>query len=87
MGGGAAALALTCSRGAVAKMRDAKNAGFYLPEESEPHARTFMQWPVSRKVHPDPFFLDMLQDAIATVANVIAEFEPVVVLMDQRFAG
>jgi agmatine deiminase len=41
-----------------------------------------MQWPVSRKVHPDPIFLDMLQDAIATVANVIAEFEPVVMLID-----
>ena len=87
LGGGAAALALTCSRGAVAKIRDAKSAGFYLPEESEPHARTFMQWPVSRKVHPEPFFLDMLQGAIATVANVIAEFEPVVMLMDQRFAA
>ncbi len=87
MGGGAAALALTSGGRAAAKMRDAKSAGYHLPEESEPHARTFMQWPVSRKVHPDPIFLDMLQDTIATVANVIAEFELVVMLMDQRFAA
>ena len=47
MGAGAAALALTSSRGAAAKMRDAKSARFYLPEESEPHGRTFMQWPAT----------------------------------------
>lgn len=55
--------------------------GYWMPEESEPHARTFMQWPVHRRVHPDSVFLDMLQDAIANVANTISEFEPVVMLM------
>lgn len=55
---------------------------FWMPEEAEPHLRTFMQWPVSTEVHPDPVFLDMLQQAIADVANTIAEFEPVVMLMD-----
>ena len=54
--------------------------GFYLPPEESPHQRTFMQWPVSRKVHPDPVFLDMTQDAIARIANAISEFEPVTML-------
>lgn len=59
----------------------AKASGFRLPEEGEPHARTFMQWPVNRKVHTDGVFLGMLQGTIAKVANSIAEFEPVVMLM------
>lgn len=50
---------------------------FWMPEESEPHERTFMQWPVSRAVHPDSAFLDMLQQTIADAANAIADFEPV----------
>ena len=85
--GGAAALAVAGNQGVAADMDDAKAAGFWLPDESEPHARTFMQWPVNRGVHPDPVFLDMLQDAIAKVANTIAEFEPVVMLMDERFSN
>lgn len=66
--------------------RAASEGNWYLPEESLPHERTFMQWPVSRRVHPDPVFLDMLQDAIARIANTIAEFEPVIILMDAKFA-
>jgi len=58
---------------------------YWLPEESGPHERTFMQWPVSRDVHPDPVFLGALQRTIADVANTIAEFEPVVMLMDGRY--
>ena len=59
--------------------------GFWMPEESEPHARTFMQWPVSRVVHPDGVFLRMLQQSIADIANSIVEFEPVVMLMDPKY--
>lgn len=59
--------------------------GFHVPEEALPHERTFMQWPISRKVHPDRVFLDMLQDTIADIANTISEFEPVVMLMDRQF--
>ncbi len=62
------------------------DTGFWLPEESEPHMRTFMQWPVSRIVHPDPVFLDMLQQAIADIANTVVEFEPVVMLVDAKFS-
>ena len=59
----------------------ARAGGFWVPEEAEPHERTFMQWPVSRQVHPDPVFLEMLQQAIADIANTIVAFEPVVMLM------
>lgn len=59
--------------------------GFWMPEEADAHERTFMQWPVSRAVHPDPIFLEMLQQSIADVANTIAEFEPVVMLMASKY--
>lgn len=39
-----------------------------------------MIWPVSRKVHPDPVFLEMLQTTIATTAKSIVQFEPVYML-------
>lgn len=56
---------------------------FYVPPEEHPHERTFMQWPVSRKVHPDPVFLKMTQQTIADIANAISEFEPVTMLADK----
>ncbi|CAM9970074.1 unnamed protein product [Pylaiella littoralis] len=62
---------------------------FFVPDEAEPHTRTFMQWPVSQQVHPDRYFLDELQETIARIANAIVDFEPVVMLMaqsDQRAA-
>lgn len=58
-------------------------SGFYVPPEEAPHQRTFMQWPVNRKVHPDPDFLDMAQQTIADVANAISAFEPVTMLAAQ----
>lgn len=58
-------------------------AGFYVPPEEAPHQRTFMQWPVSRQVHPDPVFRDMVQQTIADIANAIAAFEPVTMLAAQ----
>lgn len=54
---------------------------WHLPAEDAPHIRTFMQWPVSRLVHPDPVFLQTLQQTIARIANTIADFEDVVMLM------
>jgi agmatine deiminase len=52
-----------------------------VPDEALRHERTFMQWPVSREVHPERDFLDHLQDTIARIANTIIAFEPVVMLM------
>ncbi|MBK4214726.1 agmatine deiminase family protein [Paracoccus caeni] len=62
----------------------ARQAGFWYPEETDPHERTFMQWPVNREVHPDADFLYDLQDSIAEIASTIAEFEPVVILAAAR---
>ena len=56
---------------------------FFVPPEENRHELTFMQWPVSRRVHPDPVFLGMLQQTIADIANTIAQFEPVVMLAAQ----
>lgn len=58
----------------------ARAAGFWYPEETDPHERTFMQWPVNRAVHDDADFLHDLQGTIAEIASTIAEFEPVVML-------
>jgi len=58
--------------------------GYFVPAEEDPHERTFMQWPVNRSVHPDRWFLEDLQGAIANVANTIAEFEPLVMLMAEK---
>jgi len=54
--------------------------GYFVPPEEGPHQRTFMQWPINRRVHPDPVFLDMSQQTIADIANIIADFEPVTML-------
>lgn len=48
--------------------------------ESEPHARTLMQWPVNLDVY-DRRTLARTQDAIARIANTIAGYEPIVVMM------
>ena len=58
------------------------NMPLYVPPEENPHTQTFMMWPVSRQVYPDVAFLKDLQSTIANIANIIAAFEPVVVLAD-----
>lgn len=68
-------------RGALAAGAGA--AGFRYPEETEPHERTFMQWPVNTTVHDDAGFLFDLQATIANIASTIAAFEPVVLLAAQ----
>lgn len=57
--------------------------GFHVPAEEALHQRTFMQWPVNRRVHPDPVFLDMTHQTLADIANAISEFEPVTMLAAQ----
>ena len=55
-------------------------ARFRVPPEEAAHEATVMQWPVSRAVHDDAAFLDILQATIADIANAIAAFEPVIML-------
>lgn len=71
--GGAAALAVMRPGFAMAGVPD----GYVVPAEESPHAGCFMQWPVSRVVHPEAAFLELAQQTIADIANTIAEFEPV----------
>lgn len=59
-------------------------AGFYRADESLRHERTFMQWPVSNAVYGGSGLLAPVQRTIASIANTIAEFEPVVMLMDKK---
>lgn len=57
-----------------------------MPVESEPHERTFMQWPASLDVH-EPRSLVRLQASISLIANTISRYEPVVMLAAKRHAG
>ncbi len=82
VGVGAASLALL---GQNVRAATATMVNYHYPEETGAHERTFMQWPVSRTVHPDAYFLADLQKTIATIANSIAQFEPVVMLMDAQY--
>lgn len=78
---GAAAMTAAGALTAGTTTGGARSNGFYYPEESQPHERTFMQWPVSRLVYSDSAFLEDLQKTIADIANMIVQFEPVVMLM------
>ncbi|MFT5065050.1 MAG: agmatine/peptidylarginine deiminase [Yoonia sp.] len=71
---------LAMAANTVPRFGQAAPLGFFVPVEEVPHQRSFMQWPVNRRVHPDPVFLDMAQQMIADIANAIADFEPVIML-------
>ncbi len=58
---------------------DPRLKGFEMPMESEPHDRTFMQWPVSLDVYGRKS-LARVQSSIALIANTISEYEPVAML-------
>ncbi len=58
----------------------AKAAGFRMPLESDPHERTFMQWPARPDIYGSRRALDTVRDKIALIAQSIAKHEPVVVL-------
>jgi agmatine deiminase len=54
-----------------------------VPPEEGRHELTFMQWPNSRAVYNDRWWLADVQSTIADIANTIADFEPVVMLADK----
>lgn len=62
---------------------DIRLARYHMPLESAPHARTFMQWPVSKGVY-DSAQLSDVQGAILRIANSIALFEPVTLLASRK---
>ena len=65
---------------AFAEGQSAKAAGYHMPLESEPHLRTFMQWPALKAIYGNQDDLDAVREKIALIANTIARFEPVVLL-------
>lgn len=65
---------------ANAEGQSARAAGFHMPLESEPHLRTFMQWPALKAIYGSQDDLDAVREKIALIANTIAQFEPVVLL-------
>jgi agmatine deiminase len=56
-----------------------------MPEESSPHERTFMQWPVDTKPYGGRAYLEEVQGTIASIAKAISEYEPVVMLAAQKY--
>ena len=64
-------------------MTSAKVAGFRMPLESDPHERTFMQWPALTSIYGSQDDLDAVREKIALIASSIARFEPVVLLARQ----
>jgi len=73
---GGAAMACSLSAGHL----HASGAALHVPAEDARHEATLMMWPNSRAVYDEPDFLDDTQRTIATIANTIAAFEPVILL-------
>ncbi len=72
---------MSCDSASLAGQNKGKLVGaFHLPEESEGHLRTFMQWPANKAVYTYKGELEVMQKSIALVASTIARFEPVVML-------
>ena len=78
--GAAAASALLARRAGASEMTSAKAAGFHMPLESDPHERTFLQWPALPSIYGGQAELDDVRSRIALIAKAIARFEPVVVM-------
>ncbi|NQY60330.1 agmatine deiminase family protein [Cognatishimia sp.] len=74
---------LTAGGLALTGTRAFATQGLYVPPEEGPHELTFMQWPNSRAVYDDRWWLADVQGTIARIANAIADFEPVVMLADK----
>ena len=63
----------------------AQSPKLWVPPEDHPHEATFMQWPVDPAVYTDRYHLKQVQRTIATIANTISAFEPVIMLADAAF--
>lgn len=61
-----------------------KTSGYRVPLESDPHERTFMQWPARSRIYGGQNALDTARATIASIAKTIARFEPVVMLARQE---
>ena len=76
---------LSGNEGEAFSDQDARS-GYRMPEEAHPHARTFMQWPANPVTYPEPATLAEVRQTVASIANTITAFEPVVMLMNDHLA-
>jgi len=76
LGAGGAALSSGSAKGKSSVRAD----GFRVPLESDPHERTFMQWPSRSAIYGRQRELEAVQAKIVLIAQTIAKFEPVTVL-------
>ena len=78
-------LASTMVSPSLARERTSARAeGYFVPREDVPHKLTLMQWPTTMASYDDRQHLDAMRKALVEIANTIAEFEPVVMLMDRE---
>ena len=63
----------------------AQSTTLWVPPEDHTHEATLMQWPVDPAVYTDRYHLKQVQKTIATIANTISAFEPVIMLADAAF--
>lgn len=59
-----------------------KNQGFYMPAEWSPHQRTFLSWPMITSMSFPEEYEHVCKHYYAELAKAIAEFEPVIVIVD-----
>lgn len=62
-------------------------SGWHVPAEDVRHEATFLMWPTSRAVYSDRWHLQEVQETIAALANLIADFEPVILLAEGALHG
>jgi agmatine deiminase len=76
------------ARGCAVPLPDGQgdSHGFEMPLESAPHERTLMQWPVSTAVY-GAADLRRVQASVALIANTIAGFEPVAMMVDPQYSA
>lgn len=58
-----------------------KQSGFFMPAEWQPHERCWMAWPCHQETW-SKIGLDKAREAYARVAQAIAQFEPVIMLVN-----
>ncbi|OYK80467.1 hypothetical protein CbuD7D7780_04145 [Coxiella burnetii] len=57
---------------------------YYMPEESAPHQRTWMQWPTSISIYESSSYLTDVRKDLSQVARAIAQFEEVFMLTSSK---
>jgi agmatine deiminase len=73
-------LGVTAAGADVPHHRSAREAGYRMPLEADPHRRTLMQWPMRASLYGGTRGLEAVRSCITQVARTIARFESVAML-------